>query len=75
MTMREEIVRVLNRTPLPVDTRLFKIADEILAAMREPSEAMIEIGVAKDAELEWDHSERAVPQIWQAMIDAAKEER
>lgn len=43
----------------------------ILKAMREPTVEMISAGIEKDDDLEWLQQDRAIPQIFTAMIDAA----
>lgn len=53
--------------------KLLAIADAVLDAMRDPTDGMHKVGVEKDEELEWLQPDRAVTQIWEAMIDAAKD--
>lgn len=44
-------------------------ARAVLMAVREPDHGTAEAGVKLDVELEWLQSERAVPQVFTAMID------
>lgn len=45
-------------------------ARAVLMAVREPDKAISKVGSAVDIELEWLESERAIPQVFTAMIDA-----
>lgn len=48
----------------------FATARAVLMAVREPDKAISKVGSAVDIELEWLESERAIPQVFTAMIDA-----
>lgn len=47
------------------------VARAAIEAMREPTDSMTKAGAIRDAELEWLEGMRAVPQVFQAMIDAS----
>jgi hypothetical protein len=47
------------------------IAVAAITAMRDCTDEMKQAGIAKDDELEWLQQDRAIPQIFAAMIDAA----
>lgn len=49
---------------------LDELARAVLMAVREPDEVTAGIGVEVDLGLEWLQSDRAVPQVFTAMIDA-----
>lgn len=82
MTMREAMARAIGigidiADPMVgevVEERdLFAAADAVLAAMREPTEAMVEAGqnampAAAGYDLPGD-----CPRVWHAMLDAAKD--
>ena len=60
-----------------MDTLFLDLADAVLAAMREPDEAMVEAG--RDPFFDMDSedvgSRPVLAAIWQAMIDAATQDK
>ncbi len=67
MSEMEDNVRMVIHAGLAADLTIAEIARNVIKAMREPTEAMLEAGDAGMAKAGHDASEFA----WPAMIDAA----
>lgn len=66
--MVDRVARALVERGVEYDDQtLERMARAAIAAMREPTEAMIEAGQAE----EWTGKREAVESVWGAMIDAA----
>lgn len=70
--MEERDVEAVRGEPIP----MLKVARAAIAAMREPTEAMIEAGAtaswySDEHGMAWRLPSETVEQIWRAMIDAA----
>lgn len=76
MDMVEKVARAM-REELDIDwpyrghESLIDVARAAIAAMRDPSESMVEAGGSAKYSARRDGVDRRTPAIWQAMIDVA----
>jgi hypothetical protein len=67
MSMREKITAKYEEFEIQL------LIDCAFDALMEPTEGMVKAGADADEKLEWAASDAAVPEVFKAMLKAAKE--